>query len=137
MEIELRFVLDETQNRAGWSPTALRPLHLSTRFVGRNPPKHTLLRQGYGGYPPRIHPRVYTRGFLRRRVKRQYCIHWYSQHRSAKSRGVLIYRPRSSSFLPNSPILSNRPRRRLSAICPIFLKFSHHVKQFIKIRRLR
>ena len=51
-----------------WSPTALRPWHLSTHFVGRNPPKHTLLRQGYGGYPPRIHPRVYTRGFLRRRV---------------------------------------------------------------------
>src|SRR3970040_2237282 len=51
-----------------WSPTALRPWHLLTRFVGRNPPKRTLLRQGYGGYPPRIHPRVYTRGFLRRRV---------------------------------------------------------------------
>src|SRR5207344_498806 len=33
-----------------------------------NPPKRTLLRQGYGGYPPRIHPRVYTRGFVRRRV---------------------------------------------------------------------
>src|SRR3990167_1095072 len=64
----------------GWSPTALaysaevasatkagRPWHLSTRFVGRNPPKRTLLRQGYGGYPPRIHPRGYIRGFLRRR----------------------------------------------------------------------
>src|SRR3990172_7787375 len=80
-----------------WSPTALaysaevasatkagRPWHLSTRFVGRNPLKRTLLaysaeavasaakagRQGYGGYPPRIHPRVNTRGFLRSRVKK-------------------------------------------------------------------
>jgi hypothetical protein len=26
-------------------------------------------RQGYGGFPPRIYPRVYTHGFLRRRVK--------------------------------------------------------------------
>src|SRR3990172_4246116 len=51
-----------------WRPTALRPWHPSTRFVGRNPPKRTLVRQGYGGYPPRIHPRVYTRGLLRRRV---------------------------------------------------------------------
>src|SRR3989304_9554690 len=60
-----------------------RPWHLSTRFVGRNPLKRTLLaysaeavasaakagRQGYGGYPPRIHPRVNTRGFLRSRVR--------------------------------------------------------------------
>ena len=27
--------------------------------VGRNPPKRILLRQGYGGYPPRIHSGVY------------------------------------------------------------------------------
>jgi len=45
----------------------LRPSSAVADF-GRRRPKHTLLRQGYGGYPPRIHPRVYTRGFLRRRV---------------------------------------------------------------------
>ena len=27
-------------------------------------------RRGYGGYPPRIHPQVYSRGFLRKRVKK-------------------------------------------------------------------
>jgi hypothetical protein len=51
------------------APRPLRPWHLSTCFVRWNPPKRTLLRPGYGGYPPRIHPRVYTRGFLRKRVK--------------------------------------------------------------------
>ena len=59
----------------------LRPSSAVADF-GRRRPKRTLLaysaeavasaakagRQGYGGYPPRIHPRVYTRGFLRRRV---------------------------------------------------------------------
>jgi hypothetical protein len=35
----------------------------------RNPPKQIRLRQGYGGYPFRIHPRPSGRGFLRRRVK--------------------------------------------------------------------
>jgi len=47
----------------------LTPLAHSARFIGRNPPEGILLRQGYGGYPPRIHPQIYTRGFLRRRVK--------------------------------------------------------------------
>jgi len=65
------------------SPTALRSWDLSTCFIGRDLPKRTLLvysaeaaalaekagRQGYGGYPARVHPRVYTRSFLRRRVK--------------------------------------------------------------------
>jgi hypothetical protein len=50
------------------APRPLRPWHLSTCFVRWNPPKRTLLRPGYGGYPPRIHPQVYTRGFLRKRV---------------------------------------------------------------------
>src|SRR3990170_5872613 len=60
----------------------LRPSSAVADF-GRRRPKHTLLaysaeavasaakagRQGYGGYPPRIHPRVYILGLLRRRVK--------------------------------------------------------------------
>src|SRR3990167_861471 len=90
-----------------WSPTAVRPWHLSTRFVGRNPPKRTLLaysaeaaasaakagRQGYGGYPPRIHPRVYTRGFLRRRVNARGYGHrsyrrWRLGHRPGRQRGT-------------------------------------------------
>ncbi len=50
-------------------PHGLTPVAPSAHLVGRNPPKRILLRQGYGGYHPRIHPRVYTRGFLRRRVK--------------------------------------------------------------------
>jgi len=36
---------------AGWSPTALQPWPLPQHFVGRNPPKRILLRQGYGAYP--------------------------------------------------------------------------------------
>jgi hypothetical protein len=31
------------KQRPEWSRTALRPWHLSTRFIGRNPPKRTLL----------------------------------------------------------------------------------------------
>ena len=61
-------------------PHGLTPVAPSTHFVGRNPPtrrpkpmdgvpKRILLRQGYGEYPPRNHPRVYIRGFLQRRVK--------------------------------------------------------------------
>ena len=67
---------------SGAEPHGLTAVAPPTCFVGRNPPKRTLLaysaeatasaakagRQGYGGYPPRIHPRLYTRGFLRRRV---------------------------------------------------------------------
>src|SRR3972149_6039649 len=71
----------------GTSPHAssggtLRPSSPVADF-GRQRPKRTLLaysaeagasaakagRQGYGGYPPRIHPRVYILGLLRRRVK--------------------------------------------------------------------
>ncbi len=40
-------------------PHELNPVAPSTRFLGLNPPKRILLRQGYGGYPPRIYPRVY------------------------------------------------------------------------------
>ncbi len=51
-------------------PDELTHVASSTRFVGRNPPtrrpkpmggvpKRVLLRQGYRGYHPRIHPRVY------------------------------------------------------------------------------
>src|SRR5688572_22739801 len=32
------------------------------------------LRQGYGGYPPRIHPRVYTRGILRGGKRQRFMI---------------------------------------------------------------
>jgi hypothetical protein len=38
-----------TNGILSWSPTALRLWHIPTRFVGRNPPKRTLRRQGYGG----------------------------------------------------------------------------------------
>ena len=48
----------------------LRPSSAVADF-GRRRPKRTRLRQGHGGYPPRIHPRVYTRGLLRRRVNHQ------------------------------------------------------------------
>ena len=51
-------------------PYGLSAVALLHTLRRAEPPKRTLLRQGYGGYPPRIHPRVYTRDFLRRRVKR-------------------------------------------------------------------
>jgi hypothetical protein len=40
-------------------PHGLTPVAPTARFVGPNPPKRIILRQGYGGYPPRIHSRVY------------------------------------------------------------------------------
>ena len=49
-----------------WSPTALQPWSLLC--LRRNPPKRVLLRQGFGGYPLRIPPELYSCGFLRRRV---------------------------------------------------------------------
>src|SRR3990170_7936452 len=74
----------QNQSRLRWSPTALRPWHLSTRFGGRNPPTfvgrsrlrtakaeaHPPSPRLRGVYPLRVHPRVYTRGFLRRRVNK-------------------------------------------------------------------
>ena len=50
-----------------WSPTALQPWSLL--YLRRNPPKHVLLRQSFGGHPLRIPPQLYSCGFLRRRVK--------------------------------------------------------------------
>ena len=44
--------------------------HGASSHLRRNPPKQIHLRQGYGGYPFRIHPRPSGRGFLRRRIKR-------------------------------------------------------------------
>src|SRR3990172_11968523 len=98
-----------------WSPTALRPWHLphassggtlrpssAVADFGRRRPKRTLLRQGYGGYPPRIHPRVYTRGFLRRRVKLHFAI---AKIRRCRSFGIPRAQdcaaPRSN---PNAPV---------------------------------
>jgi hypothetical protein len=58
---------ESTMQMSEWSPTALQPWSLW--YLRRNPPKHVLLRQGFGGHPLRIPPRLDSRGFLRRRVK--------------------------------------------------------------------
>src|SRR3972149_11185264 len=85
--------------RLEWIPPALRPWHLSTRSVGCNPPKRTLLRQGYGGYPPRIHPRVYTRGFLRRGlIVLRLGTHRFLEHRLL--RGIAEFERELRDFAP-------------------------------------
>ena len=66
----LRKYLFQPSLLSKWSPTALQPW--SRWCLRRNPPKHVLLRQGFGGHPLRIPPRLDSRGFLRRRVNVPY-----------------------------------------------------------------
>ena len=47
---------------AQWSPAALQPWSLW--FLRRNPLKHVLFRQGFGGHPLSIPPQLHSRGFL-------------------------------------------------------------------------
>ena len=50
--------------------------HGASSHLRRNPPKQIPLRQGYGGYPFRIHLRPSGRGFVRRRVKGEEGLPW-------------------------------------------------------------
>src|SRR3990172_1123677 len=115
-------------------PRGLR--HLFTSFVGRNPPKRNILaysaeaaasaakagRQGYGGYPPRIHPRVDTRGFLRRRVRpappKRKSYSMYSTLRISKERTPVGVRTWTSS--PSLFPIRARATGGLMEIFPFF-----------------
>jgi GDP-mannose 4,6-dehydratase len=68
LEEKTRFYQASTSELFGKVKLPALPRGASSHLL-RNPPKQIRLRQGYGGYPFRIHPRPSGRGFMRRRVK--------------------------------------------------------------------